>query len=55
MFRKKTDTSLKPVKSTYRAVLTNQDLKQLIRTALTSCQQNFKQLTGHTETHKITN
>lgn len=43
---------MKFVKSKHRAILTNQHLTELIRTALTTYQPDFQQLTAKMETHK---
>jgi hypothetical protein len=41
-------TTLKFIKSNYRSVLTKEHLTELVRTALTAYQLNFKKLTAYT-------
>ena len=45
---------MKFVKSKHRVTLTNQDLKELLGTAITSYQPNFKQLATQMQTYDIT-
>lgn len=47
-------STLKFIKSKYRAVLTDEHLTELVRTALTSHQPDFKQLTAKMDTRKST-
>jgi hypothetical protein len=45
-------STLKFIKSKYRSVLTDEHLNELMRTALTCHQPNFKQLTAKMDTRK---
>ena len=47
-------STMKYVKSKNRAVLTNQHLKELLRTATTSYEPDFKKIVEKIETHKST-